>query len=315
MHAQVSVIMPVYNKGKYIQQAIDSVLSQTKLEVELICIDDGSSDNSVEVIERNRARTEKIKLICQANAGAGVARNAGIEQATAEYVSFLDPDDWYPSDSALSHLYDGAKKSGCPVSMGKRLFYVRPLTLKRRDNLFSEGVHGVNELTSAFLYQSCIFSRNLIVDNGIKFPPYRRFQDPPFFLEVLFAAGSFYFTENYVHCYRRGIQKIAWNDAKLMDYVSGVHDSLHLAASIGNSSVFRQVLDSLNHASFTEGVLDTESNEVVNALRQIERYARETLGETDVPIRALKIMQSDNNVQKKMSTWALRLENGVKSAF
>ena len=315
MSTQVSVIMPVYNKGKYIQQAIDSVLSQKQLEVELICIDDGSSDDSVEVIESNRAKSEKIKLIRQANAGAGVARNAGMEQATAEYVSFLDPDDWYPSDRALSHLYEGAKKSGRSISMGKRLFYVKPFTLNRTDNLFQEGVHSVKELTSAFLYQSFIFNRKLIASNGIKFPPYRRFQDPPFFLEALSAAGDFYFTENYVHCYRRGVQRIVWNDVKLMDYISGVQDSLRLAASIGNSSVFRQVFDSLSHASFTEGVLDSESNEVVNALQQVEGYAGEVLSEAGLSIRALRIMQCDNIVHKKMSTWALCLENGVKSAF
>lgn len=315
MNVQISVIMPVYNKGKYIQRAIESVLSQKCVEVELICIDDGSSDNSVEVIERFGAKTGKIKLIRQINAGAGVARNAGMEQASGEYLSFLDPDDWYPGDDALAGLYDGAQQSGCSIAMGKRLFYVRPFTLKRRDNLFSEGVHSLTELTSAFLYQSCIFNRALVVDNGIEFPPYRRFQDPPFFLEALSAAGSFYFSDNFVHCYRRGVQRIAWNDEKLMDYISGVQDSLRLAASIENTLVFRQVLGSLSHASFTEGMLDVGSASTIEALRQVEKYVRETLNEDRVSLRALRIMQGEENLQKRMSIWALRLENGVKSAF
>lgn len=315
MHAQVSVIMPVYNKGKYIQRAIESVLSQKDVEVELICIDDGSSDNSVEIIESNRTKAGKLKLIRQANAGAGVARNAGIEQASGEYLAFLDPDDWYPNNNVLSNLYACARKSGCTISMGKRLYYVRPFTFKRKDNVFSEGVHDLTELTSAFLYQSCIFGRRLVTDNEIEFPPYRRFQDPPFFLKALSVANSFYFADNYVHCYRRGVQRIAWNDEKLMDYISGVQDSLRLAESIDNNSVFHQVLSSLNHASFTEGVLDTASESVVSALQQIERHAKRVLDDKHFSVRALKIMRSDKHIQKKMSIWTLRLENGVKSAF
>lgn len=315
MHAQISVIMPVYNKGRYIQRAIDSVLSQKNLEIELICVDDGSSDDSVDLIEFNGAKTENIKLIRQANAGAGIARNSGIKQASGDYLSFLDPDDWYPNDNALASLYTGAQHSGCSITMGKRLYYVRPFTFKRKDNLFSEGVHDFAELASAFLYQSCIFSRKLIVDNGIEFPPYRRFQDPPFFLEALSAASNFYYVNNFVHCYRRGVQRIAWNGEKLMDYIAGVRDSLRLAASIDNDLVFRQVFGSLSHASFTEGVLDIGSDAVIEELQQVEKYAREVLDEKSISIRALRIMKSEENLQKKVSIWALRLENGVKSAF
>lgn len=315
MHAQVSVIMPVYNKGNYIQKAIDSVLSQKHVEVELICIDDGSSDDSVEVIERNRLRRSNIKLIRQANAGAGVARNAGIEQSFAEFISFLDPDDWYPHDSVLSNLYTAAKRSDCSISMGKRLYYVKPFILKRKDNILSEGTHSFSELASAFLYQSCIFKRELLLNNDIQFPPYRRFQDPPFFLKAMSAAIEFCFIDDYVHCYRRGIQRIAWNNEKLMDYISGVLDSLHLAECAGNSSVFGQVLGSLNHASFTEGVLKTGSDSIVDSLRQIEKYARKVLDDRHFSVRALKIIQSDSVIERQLSIWALCLENGVKSAF
>lgn len=315
MHAQISVIMPVYNKGKYIQKAIDSVLSQERIDVELICIDDGSTDNSLALIERNASKDARIKIVRQANAGAGAARNAGLEHSSAEFVSFLDPDDWYPSNNVLSSLYAGAVKSGCPISMGKRLFYVKPFTFKRKDNLLSEGIHHVAELSSAFLYQSCIFKRSLILENDIRFPSYRRFQDPPFFLRVVSATDAFFFLDDYVHCYRRGIQKIAWNNEKLIDYACGTFDALRLANAIGNRSIFSQVLDSLNHASFTEGAIEANSDLVFDLLCKIQQYVEETLAEDCADIRALRLKRNNNVVQKCFSMCALRVENGVKSVF
>lgn len=315
MDAQVSVIMPVYNKGEYIQKAIDSVLSQKCIEVELICIDDGSLDNSVEIIERNCLKQHNIKLIRQTNAGAGVARNTGMEQSSAECVSFLDPDDWYPSDNVLSTLYAGIKRSNCSISMGKRLYYVKPFILKRKDNLFFEGAHSFSELTSAFLYQSCMFTRELLVDNSIYFPCYRRFQDPPFFLKAMSVTGDFYFVNNYVHCYRRGVQRIIWNNEKLLDYISGVRESLNIADEAGNRRIFNQVLDSLNHASFTEGVLKNASDSVISALYEIEKYIKEVSNGRYIGIRALQIMQSENIIKKRASIMALSLENGIKSVF
>lgn len=315
MDAQVSVIMPIYNKGEYIQKAIDSVLSQKCIEVELICIDDGSLDNSVEIIERNCLKQDNIKLIRQTNAGAGVARNTGMEQSSAECISFLDPDDWYPSDNVLSTLYAGIKRSNCSISMGKRLYYVKPFILKRKDNLFFEGAHNFSELTSAFLYQSCMFTRELLVDNSIYFPRYRRFQDPPFFLKAMSVAGDFYFVNNYVHCYRRGVQRIIWNNEKLLDYISGVRESLNVANEAGNRQIFNQVLDSLNHASFTEGVLKNASDSVISALYEIEKYIKEVPNERHIGIRALQIMQSENIIKKRASIMALSLENGIKSVF
>lgn len=315
MNAQISVIMPVYNKAKYIQKAIDSVLAQKQISVELICVDDGSTDNSVEVIERNRSEDARIRLICQANAGAGAARNVGIEHSSSKFVSFLDPDDWYPNNSALSRLCEGALRSGCRISMGKRLYYVRPFVLRRKDNLFSEGVHDYSELSSAFLYQSCIFDRSLILDNCIRFPSYRRFQDPPFFLQTIIAAGSFFFLDDYVHCYRRGIQKIVWNEKKLLDYASGTFDSLRLARSIGNTSIFLQILNSLNNASFTEGTIEAGTECVLDKLGEIELYAKEFLDSEFDGVRALQIKRNSNSIQRFMAVCSLRAENGVKSVF
>jgi glycosyltransferase involved in cell wall biosynthesis len=95
----VTVIIPTYNREQYISEAIDSVLAQTYSNIELIIVDDGSTDNT---IERLQTYGPKLRYIQQENGGIGAARNAGIAQATGEFLAFLDSDDcWTPDKLTL----------------------------------------------------------------------------------------------------------------------------------------------------------------------------------------------------------------------
>lgn len=95
---RVSVIMPVYNSASYIEDAIQSLLNQSNPNWKLICIDDGSTDNSKEIINSFINRDNRISLICQENAGPAVARARAIALADTEYISILDSDDAYSPD-------------------------------------------------------------------------------------------------------------------------------------------------------------------------------------------------------------------------
>ncbi len=96
---KVSVILPVYNASRYLEQCIESLLSQTLSNLEIICVDDCSTDNSLNLLEGLRQKDNRIKIIKQsANLGAGSARNAGMEIASGEYLSFLDADDYFAAD-------------------------------------------------------------------------------------------------------------------------------------------------------------------------------------------------------------------------
>ena len=91
---KVSVVMPVYNVEPYLRQCLDSVLNQTLKEIEVICVDDGSTDASLDILKEYAAKDNRITVITQKNLYAGVARNAGLSQAKGEYIHFLDSDDW-----------------------------------------------------------------------------------------------------------------------------------------------------------------------------------------------------------------------------
>ena len=94
---KISVIIAVYNVEKYLRQCLDSVVNQTLKDIEIICIDDGSTDNSPKILERYANKDDRIKIITQQNQGQSVARNKGIEVAKGKYISFQDSDDvWLP---------------------------------------------------------------------------------------------------------------------------------------------------------------------------------------------------------------------------
>lgn len=95
---KVSVILPVYNVKNYLVQCLDSICQQTLHELEIICVDDGSSDGSADILREYANRDSRIRILSQRNAGAGAARNAGMDIAQGEYLSFLDSDDFFEPD-------------------------------------------------------------------------------------------------------------------------------------------------------------------------------------------------------------------------
>lgn len=94
----VSVIIPVYNAERYLRQCLDSVAGQTLKEIEILCIDDGSGDSSPEILDEYRKRDDRFIIIRQNNAGAGAARNKGLDISKGKYLSFLDADDFFEPD-------------------------------------------------------------------------------------------------------------------------------------------------------------------------------------------------------------------------
>lgn len=95
---QVSVVIPVYNIEAHLEQCLDSVAGQTLTDIEVICVDDGSLDDSPTILARYAAHDDRFQVFRQDNAGPGVARNTGLAQVTGQYVIFLDSDDWFEPD-------------------------------------------------------------------------------------------------------------------------------------------------------------------------------------------------------------------------
>lgn len=108
---KISIIIPVYNTEKYLKECIDSILSQNFEDVEIICINDGSTDGSLEIL---KSYSQKIKLVNKENSGAGDSRNIGLNLASGEWILFLDSDDFL-EENALAKLYNKAKSDDTEV--------------------------------------------------------------------------------------------------------------------------------------------------------------------------------------------------------
>ena len=92
---EVSVIVPVYNAGKFLEYTLNAVKKQTLTNIEIICVNDGSTDNSADILQAFSKRDKRFKIFSQPNQGGSAARNRGLEEASGKYIAFLDNDDIY----------------------------------------------------------------------------------------------------------------------------------------------------------------------------------------------------------------------------
>lgn len=288
---KLSVIIPVYNAGSTIGRTLSSLISQRGVELEIICIDDGSTDDSRDIIAEWIKKDTRISYFYQVNKGSGPARNAGIEVATGDYFAFMDPDDWLPNDNVYRTLIDAAEHYKVSAAGGNLFRFDRMSgeKLGLQDQPFTEdGILTFSDYQYSGYYQRFIFKKKLIDECNLSFPPYRRYQDPVFFVRALDSAGSFYVTTECTYCYACGPQNIKWTSTKILDWCHGVHDVLKFAldnsyyslyemtcSSFYDALVFRACLDlvELDPAPFNEYsslLLSTDSS----LLKNTGRYKR-----------------------------------------
>lgn len=114
--AKVSVIVPVYNDEQYLADCVDSILRQSYQDIELILVDDGSTDDSPQICENYRERDARVRVLHKANGGVGSGRNAGLAMATGDYLLFVDNDDWL-ADDHIEKLYRHLKANDADIAV------------------------------------------------------------------------------------------------------------------------------------------------------------------------------------------------------
>ncbi len=191
---KVSVIMPIYNAYDYLRPAIDSVLDQSLKEIELICIDDGSTDSSFELIKEYQKQDERIRIVTETNAGPALARNNGIKRARGEYLAFLDADDFFEPD-LLEQLYNAAKERDLDIAISdydiynsrKAMFeHAQP---SEREDIFTEGgVTSKNEhpdhifMSTNGAAWNKLFRRSFVIDKELWFLPEVKINEDVYFV-------------------------------------------------------------------------------------------------------------------------------------
>ena len=199
---KVSVIIPVYNVEKYLKQCLDSVVNQTLKDIEIICIDDGSTDSSPEILQEYVKKDERIKIITQQNKGSASARNSGIKKAKGEYIGFIDADD-YISINYYEELYNAATKSNADISATNQIILVE----NGQQNLKKCGINNCDKKIISIKDKSKIIITTGVSCNKIYKNKFLK-QNKINCLEIKNPAEDNYFTDLAVIC----ANKIAINN-------------------------------------------------------------------------------------------------------
>ncbi len=232
----LSIIIPVYNTEKYLSECLDSINQQTFKNIEVICIDDGSIDNSIIILNRYAKNHNWLKIYHCKNNGAAHARNFAIQIASGEYIAFMDSDDFYPSDEILEMLYYSAKNSNALICGGSFSRLEKDSILYdyygdyEKYIFHKEGFINYIDYQFDYGFTRFIYLRKLLIDNSIQFPNLSTFEDPPFFVKAMIAAGKFYAIPLVTYCYRKNIKQPVWTSKKIVDLLTGLNENLHISS-------------------------------------------------------------------------------------
>ncbi len=180
---KISVIMPIYNAVDYLEEALDSVLGQSLTETEIICVDDGSTDGSFEVIKKKQAEDNRIRIVTENNAGPSVARNKGLARARGEYVIFLDADDFF-EEKLLERLYNHAFRKKLDIAIAKYNLYNNAIgkytpkiesehgELLDGGRIISKSTHPTRifQSTTGYVWNK-LFKRSFLLEKNLTFHP------------------------------------------------------------------------------------------------------------------------------------------------
>lgn len=186
--AKISLIVPVYNTSKYLRKCLDSLITQTYKNIEIIVINDGSIDNSEEIIKLYRDK--RLKYISKKNEGIGKTRNLGIENATGNYIAFVDSDD-YLDKNFCKKMIKKADEDNCDIVICN-YFEDRNDKLKKIEfvNFKDSSLKSNPSLINFINLGPCnkIYKMNMIKKNNIKFEENLKYEDAPFVIKSLLNA-------------------------------------------------------------------------------------------------------------------------------
>lgn len=221
MTAKVSVIMPVYNAHDYLHDCLDSIINQTLKDIEIICVDDDSTDDSLSILQEYTRKDSRVKVIHQQNGGAGAARNHGMQYATGEYLSILDCDDFFAPDM-LEKSYHAAKEKDLDIIVFGCDFYdnesrtYRPCTYSiNRKLLPTKEVFCANDVKKdvfkLFVGWSWdkLFRTEFVKQHNLLFQEQRTTNDMLFVFNGLLRANRIMVMEDVFAHHRRGVESLS----------------------------------------------------------------------------------------------------------
>ena len=209
---KVSILVPIYNVEKYLRQCLDSIVAQSLKDIEIICINDGSTDNSLQIIEEYAQKDNRIKIINKQNSGYGASMNKGLDAAIGEYIGIVESDD-YIKENMFEALYNLANSKDLDIAKSDYYYYYSKdnisrhsgrIPLKNVGKIFSVK-DDVDVLRIWPAIWSSVYKREFLKENNIRFleTPGASYQDTSFAFKTLACAKKVWFTNKAYLFYRQ----------------------------------------------------------------------------------------------------------------
>ena len=286
-NVKVSVIIAVYNAEKYLVQCLDSVLNQTLKEIEIILVNDGSTDNSMQILEKYQKKDARVRVINQENQGAAAARNAGMKLAVGEYLSFLDADDFF-SPEMLEEMYAGCVEQDADISVIRSKEY-NEQSHECTDMKFSikeEFLPGNNPFSYHDI-PDCIFNifkgwvwdklfrREMVMKNHLEFQNLRSTDDMLFVYMSLVYANRIYVID----------RELAYHRINVSTSVSSSRDK--------SWKCFYIALVQMKEDLQTAGIYDEVERSFINWVAEFTTWQMYTFGAKRVFLEAFRLMHEE----------------------
>lgn len=283
----ISVIMPVYNVSNYLENAINSIKNQTFKDVEIICVNDGSTDNSLDVLNKIRKDSDNLVIVNQENSGPGIARNMGIDYATGEYIAFLDSDDIFLDENALEIMYNTAKENDANLVCGNLKWINQDYTVDMYYDYvntsyayaFKEEVIPTEEYGIPFAFYKNIFKKELLIQNNILFPDMRAGEDPIFMAKVLTSTDKCYMVPvdlyGYNHSIGGGVNEKIDTYEKKLAYITHFKEIFDLLKKNNYSKILSSYKNEFvrYYLIYSDNMQDKEILEIIkNKFNNFEDY-------------------------------------------
>ena len=273
---KVSVIMPVYNSSDLVERAVISVNNQTLNDIELICVVDGATDNSLEILNNLKERYDFIRIYTQEHQGSGSARNYGISKAEGEYIAFLDSDDVFLDKNALNMMYFYGHKNDADM-VGANLKRIKldgnidgAYDYKNADFKYFDKKDVILPIEYGIphAFYKNIFKKELIDKFNFKFPDLLRGQDPVFLANILTNIDEIYVLNidlyGYNNKWEGGVNKKINTYKKKYDYITHFKITLDILKNNGYDSSFEGYKNEfINYLTFEDNLRDSEIRSLV----------------------------------------------------
>ena len=285
----VSVIMPVYNSSKYLNSSIESIQKQTLKDIEIICVDDGSTDDSLDILFDLNNEYGNIKVVFQENLGPGMARNTGIKNACGEYIAFLDSDDIFLDDFALETMYDEGKSNDFNLVCANLKWIHQNYTVdthydfvnSRFTYFYKKDVLKSEDYGIPFAFYRNLFKRSFLEENDIVFPDLRFGEDPVFMVNVLVNIDEFLALPldlyGYNHSMGGGVNEKITNYEKKFAYIKHFKDIFDILKANELNSIFSiYKIEFIDYLIYSNNIHDREIKDIIkNLFKNYQDYFNE----------------------------------------